>query len=237
MVPECSFAAPGTQTALPGTVVFIPHTFSFGTAGSVTFSTAGISAPTVAGWSESLLVDTDCSGGFTAGDVPLNGSLTRAAAQQVCLLLKVAAPATAFFGSQYQINLTAAFDYANAAPPLAKALSLSDLVLVGQASASGLVLSKGVDKVTAKPGEALTYTISYTNMSTGNLTNIIINDSTPAYTLFSSAGCGSLPASITACSVTTQPVAGSTGLVTWSLTGSLVPAANGSVSYTVTVQP
>ena len=58
---------------------------------------------------------------------------------------------------------------------------------------------------------------------------------TPAFTSFTSAACGTLPASLTSCSIA-APAVGTTGTVTWTMGGSLNPGATGSVSITVTVK-
>ncbi|WP_038056889.1 NEW3 domain-containing protein [Thermus amyloliquefaciens] len=50
-----------------------------------------------------------------------------------------------------------------------------------------LRLEKTVDKATAYPGETLTYTITATNIGTGDLKKVIVTDPLPAYTDFVSA--------------------------------------------------
>jgi uncharacterized repeat protein (TIGR01451 family) len=101
---------------------------------------------------------------------------------------------------------------------------------------SGLQLTKAVDKPTAKPGETLIYSLLYRNVSTEALGNVFISDVTPAYTTFIVAACQApLPASITACAVTTQPGAGAVGNIRWDLTGSLAPGAEGRVTFSVKV--
>jgi uncharacterized repeat protein (TIGR01451 family) len=47
-----------------------------------------------------------------------------------------------------------------------------------------LVLSKSVDKATAVPGEALTYTIGYENIGTGNATAVTVLETVPAHTTY-----------------------------------------------------
>ena len=78
---------------------------------------------------------------------------------------------------------------------------------------TALHLLKAVDKTTAKSGDTLTYTITYTNASSTPVSNIVVSDGTPSYTTFVSASCGSLPSGITACTVSTQPSVGGTGSV------------------------
>ena len=84
----------------------------------------------------------------------------------------------------------------------------------------------------------LEYTVAYTNGGSGALNSIVITDATPAFTTFLSATCTApLPASLTACSPTTQPSVGGSGAIAWTLTGSLAPGASGTVVFTVRVNP
>ena len=64
----------------------------------------------------------------------------------------------------------------------------------------------------------------------------MISDATPAYTTYLSAACpATLPAGMTACSVSSQPAVGAQGGLQWSFSGSLTPSAQLSVSYVVKV--
>jgi uncharacterized repeat protein (TIGR01451 family) len=47
-----------------------------------------------------------------------------------------------------------------------------------------LQLNKAVDKANAKPGEEIEYSIDYKNLSTGNLTDLVITDPIPQYTFY-----------------------------------------------------
>ncbi|MGH7731459.1 MAG: transposase [Candidatus Eiseniibacteriota bacterium] len=79
------------------------------------------------------------------------------------------------------------------------------------------------------------YTITYTNPGSEPVGSIVIQDMTPAFTLFDSASCGPFGAGLTGCAVTTAPAAGGTGPVAWTLAGTLDPGASGSVSFRVRV--
>ncbi|PLX85819.1 MAG: hypothetical protein C0617_02825 [Desulfuromonas sp.] len=236
-VPATTFLTDGSRSALPGTVLFFPHTFVAGTAGSVSFCTSAVAGPAISGWSETLFRDTDCNGLFGAGDVPLSGSLSLVADQKVCIFVKEEVPATAPTNAQNAVTVTATFDYANAAPAIQDVLTRSDLTRVGTVTSAGLLLHKAVDKATALPGEDLTYTLTYTNNSSGQLSSIVVNDMVPAYTTFLSAGCGVLPSNLTACTVDQEPAVGGTGAVRWSFGGSLSSGASGTVNYVVRIIP
>jgi uncharacterized repeat protein (TIGR01451 family) len=125
---------------------------------------------------------------------------------------------------------------------------LTDTTTVGAPGGAGLTLSKAVRNVTtggasgtsnaASPGETLEYTVTFSNLGSEALANIVIADSTPAYTSFVSASCGTpLPANLTACAVTTQPAAAASGAIVWTLTGTLASTAAGTVVFRVVLDP
>jgi uncharacterized repeat protein (TIGR01451 family) len=113
---------------------------------------------------------------------------------------------------------------------------VNDLTTVGTGTNAGLQLEKAVDKTSALPGANLTYTITFTNDSTSPISNLKVNDSTPAYTTFVSAACGSpLPANLTGCSIT-APTSGQIGNIQWTFTGTLAPSQVGTVTFVVKIQ-
>jgi uncharacterized repeat protein (TIGR01451 family) len=244
---QSTFSTSAQQTTAAGTVVFYSHVFVAGYAGNVTFSTADTSSPLLSGWSSALFIDGNCNGildGSEGGTV-LTGSVAVAAAGQVCIIEKVFAPATAAYGARDQTVVTAAFTPTSSGS--AATLTQTDVTIVGGASGSGLTLQKTVRNVTtggtasanntAASGQTLEYTISYSNASANLLGSIVVSDFTPRFTVFVSAQCVTpLPASITACNVTTQPAAGGQGTLQWTLTGALQSGANGSVLFRVTLQ-
>lgn len=130
--------------------------------------------------------------------------------------------------------------YSNAA----SGVKCSQTVTAGTAAPSAQVtfnklpitLVKSASQLTVPPGSAVTYTITYGNPNGAQaLQNIVISDVTPAFTSFTSAACGTLPASLTSCGIA-APAVGTSGTVTWTMGGSLNPGATGSVSITVTVK-
>ena len=130
--------------------------------------------------------------------------------------------------------------YANAA----SGVTCSQTASAGAAATSASVtfnklplsVQKSANLVRVPPGSAVTYTITYGNPNSAqSLQNIVVSDTTPPFTSFTSAACGPLPASLTSC-VVSAPAAGASGTVTWTLGGTLDPGASGSVSITVTVQ-
>ena len=236
VVPVNTFQADGAQQALPNTTLFYAHTFSPGTAGQVTFTIASASSPSNVLFSHVLYQDLTCSGVIAAIDPVISGPVTTVAGTNLCILMKVTVPSGAPMNSSDAAVLTASFSYTNANPALNATYTVKDLTTVGTPTTAGLRLEKAVDKTTALPGANLTYTLTFTNDSSGAISNIVINDATPAYTVFVSAACGApLPLSLTGCSVT-APAAGQTGNIQWTFTGTLNPSQTGTVTFVVKIQ-
>ncbi|MFY9260493.1 MAG: hypothetical protein WAO71_08305 [Gallionella sp.] len=237
-VPDNQFVTDGVQTAFPGSIVFYPHYFVAGTAGSVAFSYTKSSSPALTGWSELIYVDANCDGVIGAADVLVAASVALTADQKVCLLVKQFVPANVPVNAQNALTLTALFTSTFANPTAGVSFSYvrHDTTTVGQPTAAGLSLVKQVNTPTASPGTNIVYTVVYTNSSTGPLSNVVIHDATPAYTTFQSAGCGTLPLNFTVCSIT-NPAVGASGSIIYTFTGTLAPAASGAVTFTVQVQP
>ncbi|HEX3062678.1 MAG TPA: DUF11 domain-containing protein [Usitatibacter sp.] len=238
-----TFAPDNAQTGAPGTTVFYAHTFNAGSAGNVSFSTANVTTPAVAGWTQAIYRDSDCSGTLngTEGSAPLSGAVAVGAGATVCIIVADSIPAGAPFNAQNVISVTATFNST-------QTLTRTDTTTVGAAGGAGLALAKSVRNVTqatpagtsntAKPGDLLEYAITYTNPAGGALSAIVITDATPAFTTFQSASCGApLPANITSCAVTTQPAVNGSGSVVWTLGGTLAAGGSGTVLYQVRVAP
>jgi uncharacterized repeat protein (TIGR01451 family) len=217
-------------------VLFYPHSFVAGSAGTVTFTRSATASPAFTGWVETLYLD-DCDGVLEDGETtPYNGAaISVAAGGMVCLIQRESLTPGAPNGLRNEARIDAQFTYSNASQALTTTSQVADVTVTGN-QGSGLQLTKAVDKPTAKPGETLIYSLLYRNVSTEALGNVFISDVTPAYTTFIVAACQApLPASITACAVTTQPGAGAVGNIRWDLTGSLAPGAEGRVTFSVKV--
>ena len=236
----------GAQFATAGSSVVYAHQFNAGIAGSVSFSTLSAPSPAMAGWSNVIYRDSNCNGVLdgTESATVLAAAVPVAAGAQVCIIVKEFVPAGAPNGAQDLITVTAAFTPSVGAP---QNYTRTDVTTVGTAATLGLTLSKDVRNVTtggafgfsnsALPGEMLEYRITYTNVGTSPLSNVIVNDATPTYTTFVSATCGALVPNITLCNVTTQPAIGGSGSLVWTLTGSLAPGPQGTVFFRVNVVP
>jgi uncharacterized repeat protein (TIGR01451 family) len=240
-----SFAPDGMQTTLPGSTVFYLHQFNAGQSGTLVFGASSAPDPVITGWNFVMYRDADCSASLSAGEVttPLSSAIAVAAGDQVCIIIKEFAPASAPYNARDVITVSATLTPTSG---LASTQTRSDTTLIGSAGGAGLVLQKTVLNVTAsgtagianvaKSGEMLEYTITYINKSSAALASITINDAPPAYTRFASAACNlPLPMSISSCSVPIQPVVNGSGPIEWRLGGTLSSAASGSVTFRVTV--
>ena len=238
-VPANAFHTDGAQTILPGATAFYRHTYIAGTGGTVTFTTddpAPVLNPNVP-WTSVLIRDLDADGQADPGEPVINGvALTVTAGQEIALILKDNSPSNAPNGATSLTVIKAAFTYTNASPALAlNSLTRQDTTTIGTANASGLQLVKAVDKTIAAPGEVITYTITYTNAGAENLTDLFIDDRTPAYTVFVSASAGTFPNDLTAVNITV-PAVNASGTLRWTFTGSLTPGSSGTVTFLVKVE-
>jgi uncharacterized repeat protein (TIGR01451 family) len=180
-----------------------------------------------------LYRDANANGIFDAGEPQITAPIAVTAGQVIAVLVKEFVPLNAPLGAQDQVTLTADFTYANA-PAITATLTRRDITTVGETPNGALLLTKSVDKTTAKPGETLTYTITYTNRGSDPLTTLSIHDATPAFSTFTSATNSTLPSSLTGITLT-APSGGATGAIRWNFTGPLAPGSTGTVSFTVTI--
>ncbi len=221
----------GQQSVLAGSSALYAHTFTAGSGGIVTLTAT---APASPGWTQAVYLDANCNGVIDATETVLGSTTVMVADQKLCLLVKVTAPASATDGAQLPLTLTAHYVYANST--VTRDLQRSDLTIAGSATDAGLKLVKVVDKATAISGDIITYTITYTNQSSGTLTALKIQDATPAFTVLQTVACGPVPNAQISCAVTTQPGAGVNGRIEWTFTGSLGSGLTGSVTFAVKLQ-
>lgn len=230
-VPPSLFTNDNVRTAASGETVLVPHVFTAGTAGSLAFTLSATANPT-SGWSNVLYLDANADGVLQSNETPITAPLNVTAGQQIAVLVKTFTPLGAPQNSRQALQIAAALTYANAGS-LVETLTRSDVVTI--AAGSGLSLVKSVDKATAKAGDDITYTITYRNEGNDTLSSLVINDFTPAFTVFRSGATSALPTGLSAVA-TAFPNLNAAGPLKWTFTGALSPGRSGSVSFVVRLQ-
>ncbi|THG82225.1 DUF11 domain-containing protein [Pseudomonas sp. A-1] len=239
-VREPVLAPDQVRSSAPGSTLYLPHTFTAPSRGSVRFAVADpLPNPDIPGWDTRLFGDANCNGSLDAGEAVLGAALAVSAGQRHCLLLRVLVPSGAPINAQWRAALRAEMSYADAAdqPLRSSARSVQDLVTASEREA--LVLLKAVDRGTAMAGDVLTYTLTYRNAGADSVSDVEIRDATPAYTVYvgGSAACRlPLPAGIASCTTSEAPAEGGVGAVVWRLGGALPSGAEGRVEYRVRVE-
>jgi uncharacterized repeat protein (TIGR01451 family) len=202
-----------------------------------------------AGWSSALYWDTNSSGVFDGGDMPLTdlviqGGIAPGASLRV--FVQVFAPAGAPLG---QVNTTTVtgttsnLGYTSAVPAPAIATDATT-VINGQlqlvkrqaldASCDGVADGPYdvVDITTgAVPGACLRYEIVVTNVGTSAVSNVVVSDATPANTTYSNA----VPASTSQGGIVT-PANGAAGTITATV-GALAPGQSATIVFGIRINP
>ena len=146
---------------IAGSFVDLPHTITAGTRGP-----ASLSVTLPAGWIEAVYRDADASGTFTPGDTllaPADLALDPDVAGRdvVPIVVRVFVPPQVPAGTIGAVDVLLSQTLAGTA--IVARASVADRVLV-LAQASGLLtLAKTVDLAAGRPGDVITYTISFLN--------------------------------------------------------------------------
>lgn len=228
------FEANMIRESLPGTSVIIPHVFTANTRVKVTFTPTLTPSPVVTGWSVLLFKDDNANGVLDVGENQIVGAQILQANEQIHIIAKVNVSNIAPIGGSAALIIDASTEFQFTAPLITQVYQVNDLIRVNEVSFAGLELVKTVNKATALPGELLTYTITYKNVSSQALNTIVINDATPPYTVFSSATFGALPTGISNC-VISGPAVGAVGPISWTFVGTLASGAQGVITYVVEI--
>ncbi|MDH3273605.1 MAG: DUF4347 domain-containing protein, partial [Gammaproteobacteria bacterium] len=169
---------------------------------------------------------------FTAGQTTIvNGTATLQGASGALLSLRSSIPGSSFLftlgaGATKDISFvdvqdSDASESDAALTPIDPANSVNSGNTVAWFSPT-ITLSKSADVATAKPGDAITYTLTYGNSSVGDATNLVITDTIPANTTL-------VPASITGGGTE------SGGVITWNLGPLAAGQVNRTADFAVTV--
>jgi len=220
------FSPDGQQYVDAGSVVFYSHLFKANTEGTVQFS--GSTASDAAGWNYVLYQDVNCNSQVDATD-PVSEQASLTADQELCIIVKVFVPAQAVSGKSYGLSVLANFNPRGTS--VYHSTKVSDLTIVG--GKEGLQLKKTADKLTALPGETVTYTLTFENIGAEPIHDITIQDVTPAYTLFIDTDCEMLAAGLK-CTVE-SPGQLQSGSITWTINGELLPGSIGTIRFSVKI--
>ncbi|CAA6824060.1 MAG: Unknown protein [uncultured Thiotrichaceae bacterium] len=245
------FSPDHSNTVLPNNVVHYAHKFTTRGNGNVSF-TSDNSVPASVGWSSVLYRDIDCNGQLDGadGNAAIAASLPVTAGKDICLINKVFAPSNMSNGESFINKIRADYDFNGNTVAGVMTLEVTDLTKANSADTEGgvsrLELRKTVENTSqgtaetetqneAKPTNVLKYRIYYRNTGTAGLTELVIKDTVPIYTVLkNSPVCGiPLPATLTSC---TPSVNGDD--ITWSFlpTDTLKGGDGGHVSYEVEVK-
>ncbi len=200
-------------------------------------------------WGSALYVDSNNNGSFDAGDAAISdlGTLGGIApGASLRLFVRVFSPAGAPIGQTDLTTLTATTTngtYITSVPPVVQATDQTT-VLNGQLSiVKQQVLDANCDGVPdgaygggnitagANPGVCLRYQIVVTNVGTASVTNVVVDDATPAGTKYSSA----VAASVTQGSIVT-PANGAAGSVVATI-GTIAPNQSVTITFGIRIDP
>ncbi len=199
------------------------------------------------GWSSVLYVDSNGNGvwdgaDLTIADLGTLGGLAPGAS--VRLFVRVFAPAGATLGSVNLTTVTAATSNVGYTAPEPAQASATDnsTVINGQLQITKRqaldTLCDGIPDggydvldLSALPAQCLRYEITVTNVGTATVTNLVLSDATPPYTVYSDT----VPASSTQGTVST-PLAGAAGTITANI-GSLSPGQTVVVVVGLQIEP
>ncbi|MBX2836437.1 MAG: proprotein convertase P-domain-containing protein, partial [Gammaproteobacteria bacterium] len=194
------------RSANAGSRVVLGHRYTASTNGVVSFALTESN-----GWSTALYHDVNCDAQLDAGEAIIAAGMPVSTGEEVCLNIDTFIPASAAAAVRQQIDISAtleASDDSGTNHQIQIELLNSDLITVASTEAGRLVLEKSVTNITkngqtsvdnaATPGDTLEYRIKYRNQGAGAISDLEINDETPAFTSLqpASVSCGALPASV-----------------------------------------
>jgi len=240
----------------PDTVVFHPHRFRAHSSGDLDLSFASLtSQPDNPGFSGVLYRDFNCNGVPDSGDTVISAAIPVAATTEICVVNKVYIPGTVANDDTFTTTVTATLNYSDPASTGHGLTSVLQVTDITRAIASGegvLVLDKTVQNMTtagavttrntAIPNDVLRYTIDFRNSGTGPVTEVLITDTTPAFSVLEQAvQCPAvMPAGIVNCQVVkpapSNNIPGYNGPVHWQFDGPLTAGAQGLVSFEIRIE-
>lgn len=256
LVPYPVWESDSVKENKPATAVLHQHRYRAHSSGQLSIGVASeVASPVNPGWQMALYRDANCNAEIDAAESLLPGTLDVIADDIICVVSKVFVPGNASQGDGFVLELSASLTYNDdngTGHGLSDARRVSSLTKVISDGTGRLTLSKTVRNLTtngaesgqnsALPGHTLRYRIAFTNSGSAPITEVLIVDSTPAYTaLAAPVQCPAvLPASVVSCQVVAPAgvsnTSGYTGAVQWQFNGTLMAGAAGEVSYDIEVE-
>jgi uncharacterized repeat protein (TIGR01451 family) len=229
----------GSNQIFPGGSVVYTHnlTNNGNVAEPITFS-APITSDSQAGWSSVLFQDTNLNGVLDAADqaVSTATTFTLNPGQSVIVFVKVTAPAGAAVGAIDTTTARAGYNATFATAQDQTTVIAGELRLVKaqslDATCSGVAGAFVQTNITAGavPGACVIYQITATNAGTANITNVVVSDATPAFTVYNNN-----PAASTTVGTITAPANGTAGTISATV-GTLTPGQSAVIVFAVKIQ-
>jgi autotransporter-associated beta strand protein len=256
-VPLSSFSGDTQRAVMAGLNADHLQRFRAGTGGVLSVSllaSQAVPSGSESAWGSAVFLDASCSGRYQPGASLLSAagySMTVIQGQEVCMVTRVSAPASAQTGHSHSVPIRALIQLSSSS--LQASFTVNSQTRVGN---SAVQLRKEVRNVTAghvawsennqgKRGDELEYRVSFTNMGAAPVTDLEVHDTTGPWTTLVSAGAENLPSGLS-CSLI-SPANGSRsncspgvsgggkGSISWFFDGPLLPQASGSVLYRVRI--
>jgi uncharacterized repeat protein (TIGR01451 family) len=218
-------------TKLPGNIVYFNNAFKNNTATTNTTIITNEFKPNN-DWNAVLYNDSECDESV-ANNSLLNGSygINDGTA---CHIVKIQIPNSANIGDIYSFDICTDVQYNNTT--VIEQVCATNTLYIDASGSANLTINKSANKISAKPGENIIYTIELINESLSNVKDMEVFDSTPLYTTFVSANCpNSLPSLINDCIYETDMV-NNEGNIVWSIDGELQPNESIMLNYEVNIK-
>jgi len=179
---------------LPGGSVLYTHTLR--NQGNADISNIALShSNDQSDWNAILYEDTDGNGEFGSADQPINNVANLAASDNKLLFIKVFAPASASMGTQNLTTVTASWDSGAASTTATDLTSTnrSDVKITKKQALDSdcngsAETAFSFDSFEAEPQQCVLYQLVADNTGAAEMHNVRIQDATPAYTSFITAG-------------------------------------------------
>jgi uncharacterized repeat protein (TIGR01451 family) len=230
----------GSNQIFPGGSVVYTHnlTNNGNVSEAITFSNP-ITSDTLAGWSSVLYQDTNGNGILDGADqaVSTATTFTLTPGQSVTMFVKVTSPSGAAVGAIDTTTPRAGYNATFATAQDQTTVIDGELRLVKQqaldANCDGVpdtAYQQTNITAGAVPGACVIYQITATNAGTSNITNVVVSDATPAFTLYRN-----IPPASTTVGTIVAPANGTAGTISATV-GTLTPGQSAVIVFAVKIQ-